>query len=150
MAVYILFHNEHQIQDCIRLSQKMGFKKFEFVKNARYYDKAYHYKSGETLDLRPWSQDKKFNRKHKIKNFVETKNCMHLSIPSIFLSSSGIVSPCCYMREQTINKISINEEFNSGLFRTVCKELWMNKVISINLFAFPVATWKLFSKMSQV
>ena len=33
-------HNEHQIQDCIRLSQKMGFKKFEFVKNARYYDKA--------------------------------------------------------------------------------------------------------------
>ena len=40
----------------------------------------HNYKTGETLDLRPWSQDKKFNRKHKIKNFVETKNCMHPSI----------------------------------------------------------------------
>ena len=38
-------HNEHQIKDCIRLSQKLGFKKFNFVKNARYKDVSYHYKT---------------------------------------------------------------------------------------------------------
>lgn len=113
-------HNEHQIQDCMRLSQKMGFKKFEFVKNARYYDKAYHYKTGQSLDLRPWSQDKKFNRKHKIKNFVKNANCMHISIPSIFLSSSGIVSPCCYMRGQQLKQVDISKEFSNNNFRPVC------------------------------
>lgn len=113
-------HNEHQIQDAIRLSQKMGFKKFEFIRNARYYPDAYHYRTGEKLDIRPWSQDKKFNRTHKIKDFVETKNCMHLDIPSIFLSSSGIVSPCCYMREQSLEKINIAKEFSDNIFRQVC------------------------------
>ena len=72
MAVYTFCSNEHQIQDCIRLSPKMGFKKFEFVKNARYYDKAYHYKTGETLDLRPEPKTKSLTGNIN-KNFVETK-----------------------------------------------------------------------------
>lgn len=113
-------HNEHQIQDAIRLSQKMNFKKFQFVKNARYYSKAFHYRTGEKLDLAPWSQDKRFNRKHTIKEYVDKKNCMHLDMPSIFLSSSGIVSPCCYMRENPLKKINIAKEFNAKSFRKVC------------------------------
>ena len=113
-------HNEHQIKDCIKLSQKMGFKRFKFVKDARYYPTAFHYRTGEKLDIRPWSQDKRFNRTHKIKDYVEEKNCMHLELPSIFLSSSGVVSPCCYMRGTDLNNIDIKDEFSNNTYREIC------------------------------
>ena len=29
-------HNEHQMRDCMKMSTRMGFESFEFVKNARY------------------------------------------------------------------------------------------------------------------
>ena len=61
-----------------------------------------HYKTGETLDLRPELQDKKFNRKHKIKNFVETKNCMHPSILVFFLVVPGLL--VLLLHERTNNK----------------------------------------------
>lgn len=113
-------HNEHQIQDVIRLSQKMKFKKFQFVKNARYYSTSYHYRTGKNLNIRPWSKDNNFNRKHNIKDYVDNKNCMHLDMPSIFLSSSGVVSPCCYMREMPLKEIDIKTEFDNNMFRDIC------------------------------
>jgi MoaA/NifB/PqqE/SkfB family radical SAM enzyme len=113
-------HNEHQIKDCIRLSQQMGFKEFKFLRNARYHSNAFHYKTGEKLNIKPWSQDKKFNRIHRIKEHIEEKNCMHLEIPSIFLSSSGIVSPCCYMRGTDIKEVDIKDEFSNNIYRPVC------------------------------
>jgi len=113
-------HNEHQITDCIRLSQKMGFKKFEFLRNARYHTNNFHYRTGERLDIMPWSQDKKFNRIHKTKDYVEPKNCMHLDIPSLFLSASGVISPCCYMAGTNIKTVDINAEFSNNVYRPIC------------------------------
>ena len=49
-------HNEHQIRDCMKMSTALGFSRFEFVKNARYFDQAYNYKTGEPMDIRPWSK----------------------------------------------------------------------------------------------
>ena len=113
-------HNEHQIEDCIKLSQKMGFKKFEFIRNARYKDKAYNYRTGEELDIKPWSQDKRFNRIYKIAKHVEEKNCMHLSIPSIFLSSTGLVTACCHMFDTPLKDVDIPNEFSNNNYRPVC------------------------------
>lgn len=79
-------HNEHQLKDCIRQSQAMGFKNFKLIKNARHRDSA-----------TAWSLDSKFNRMALDKDQVEPKNCLHLAEPSIFLSAAGKITPCCYM-----------------------------------------------------
>ena len=50
--------------DCMRLSQELGFKRFEFVRNARYMSDSLHYKTGKPLDIQPWSQDKEVCLRH--------------------------------------------------------------------------------------
>jgi len=113
-------HNQHQIKDCMRLSQQMGFKRFEFVKNARVTENAYHYRTGKPLNIRAWSRDKNFNRKYTISESVQPKNCMHLSMPSLYLGANGIVSPCCYMFKTEIETVDINKEFSNNSYRSVC------------------------------
>jgi hypothetical protein len=49
-------HNEHQIKDCMRLSQKIGFKKFKFVTSVRENIGARHWQTGQILELKPWSR----------------------------------------------------------------------------------------------
>ena len=113
-------HNEHQIKDCMRLSQQLGFKRFEFVRNARYIKNSFHYRTGEPLDIKPWSQNTKFNRTSKIKDYVKEENCMHLNMPSVFLSASGLVSPCCYMFNTNVKSVDINDEFTNNVYRPIC------------------------------
>lgn len=113
-------HNEHQIKDCMRLSQTLGFKRFHFVKNARYRSDARHYSTGEPLDIQPWDRDEDYNRKHKIKDYVERKDCMHLNIPSIFLSARGMVTPCCYMSTTPVNSVDIASDFSNNTYRDIC------------------------------
>lgn len=113
-------HNEHQIKDCIRLSQQLGFKRFEFVRNVRYGKIARDYRTGEPIDIQPWTKDTEYNKKHRISNTVEIKNCMHLSIPSVYLSATGLVTPCCYMQNTPLKTVDIFKEFSNNNYRTDC------------------------------
>lgn len=113
-------HNQHQIKDCLRLSQQLGFKRFEFVKNARVGKVNLHYRTGEPLNIKPWNMDKRFNRKYDISTSVDQNNCMHLSMPSIYLSAAGVVTPCCFMFDTPIETVDIKTEFNSNNYRTIC------------------------------
>jgi len=90
-------HNEHQIKDCIKLSQTIGFKKFKLVKNVRTNFQSRHWKTGEPLDIQPWGQNTKFNQREIVfvKNYVKHEHCMHLSMPSIYLNATGQISVCC-------------------------------------------------------
>ena len=40
-------HNQEQVMDCMALSQRMGFKRFEIVRDVRYPEQARHYQTGE-------------------------------------------------------------------------------------------------------
>ena len=124
-------HNEHQINDCMKLSTSMGFTKFEFVKNARYHSKAYDYRSGEPVDIRPWSKhNEQWSRKGKIldkktgnnvvKKKVEKKNCMHLALSSLFLNASGVIAPCCYFGQRPFVEGQIDDSITSENFITTC------------------------------
>ena len=113
-------HNQHQIKDCMRLSQQLGFKRFEFVRNARVGDVNLHYRTGVPLKIKTWNMDKHFNRKYNISSSVDTKNCMHLSMPSLFLSAAGVVTPCCYMNNTSIETVDIKQEFSNNNYRTIC------------------------------
>jgi len=123
-------HNEHQIKDCMRLSTQLGFRQFEFVKNARYREQHFDYQTGKPVDIRPWSQhESQWQRRGGIldktqkkieKTTVLEKDCMHLTMPSIFLNAGGIISPCCYFKQNPLSKNNIREQFGKKEFQPVC------------------------------
>ena len=105
-------HNEHQIKDCMRLSQKLGFKTFKAIKSFRAERaEGRHWRTGETFILEPanlyqvkWHQSKP--------NQVDPKDCMHLEQPSIYISASGRISACCYIADEN-NFQSIDSMFET-------------------------------------
>jgi hypothetical protein len=89
-------HNEHQIMDCMKMSQDLGFKKFKFVKNVRKDFQGQHWQTGKPIKFQSWSRDKRFN-KYEVpeRNQVLEKDCMHLLLPSVYLNATGKLSVCC-------------------------------------------------------
>jgi organic radical activating enzyme len=116
-------HNEHQVKECLKLSQKLNFKKFRLAKLYRNQTLAKHYQTGEEFDLLPTDSIRKLINFDRIEKPVDEKNCMHLSIPSIYVSAAGNISRCCYM--------STNEKFSNAnkLLKTVITDLSDKKCI---------------------
>jgi sulfatase maturation enzyme AslB (radical SAM superfamily) len=98
-------HNEHQVLQCLKLSQDLKFKKFHVAKLYREKTLAKHYKTGQEFDLLPTDSMRSLININRAKLNVEHKNCMHLSIPSVYVSAAGEISKCCYM--------AIKEKFQS-------------------------------------
>jgi sulfatase maturation enzyme AslB (radical SAM superfamily) len=90
-------HNEHQIKDCIRESQRAGFKKFKLVKLYRNTVVARNYQTGEEFPLLPPKEFQHIIRMPRTRTQVDPSNCMHLSYPSVYLSANGKLSLCCYL-----------------------------------------------------
>lgn len=90
-------HNEHQITECIRLSQQLGFKKFQFIKNARLPENPQHYQTGQSIEILPWSKNANFNKFTKKQQHVPADACMHLTQPSVYLNANGKLNVCCIM-----------------------------------------------------
>lgn len=92
-------HNEHQIKDCLRLSQELGFKRFELIKSVRSNFNARNYRTGEPYKIASWGRDKQINPLQFVKNRVESENCMHLRLPSLYLNASGKLNVCCFFNK---------------------------------------------------
>jgi organic radical activating enzyme len=90
-------HNEHQVIECVKLSQLLKFKKFHLAKLYRKKTLARHYKTGQEFDLLPTDSMRSLINIDRVKLVVEDKNCMHLSMPSVYISAAGDISRCCYM-----------------------------------------------------
>lgn len=87
-------HNLHEEEDLRELSREMGFKKFTAkvprIKNGVV---ARNWKTGE-----PYTISTNYHiPQPKVKEVVLEENCMHLSIPSLYVSSLGNIAPCCYL-----------------------------------------------------
>jgi organic radical activating enzyme len=89
-------HNEHQLKDCIRLSQKLKFKQFKLVKLFRNKILVRHYQTGDSFELVPPKEFQHIIRMPKVNTQVLESNCMHLTQPSIYISASGKLSHCCF------------------------------------------------------
>jgi sulfatase maturation enzyme AslB (radical SAM superfamily) len=96
-------HNEHQIKDCMRLSQQLGFKKFKFVFGVRRGPNAYHYRTGEPFELKDWSHSLNTNHWRLEKTKITTADCMHLREKSIYVNANGSVSACCYFNTRRMH-----------------------------------------------
>jgi MoaA/NifB/PqqE/SkfB family radical SAM enzyme len=111
-------HNEHQISDCIRLSQKLGFKRFEFIKGVRTVSDPKHYQTGEPIKLATWSKNNIMSKYEKPKSQVEKSNCQHLTQQSIYVNASGKISNCCFFNNfrsvDTVNELANIQQEISG------------------------------------
>lgn len=113
-------HNEHQIKDCIRLSQQLGFKKFKLAKLYRKKTDAFNYKTGEYYDLKPTKEFWNIITKVDKSKPVEFNDCMHLSIPSIYLHADGALSRCCYLPKEKFNTLEDLMNKETDLFASEC------------------------------
>ncbi len=93
-------HNEHQLKECMVLSQRLGFKKFKVVKSVRENFQGRHWKTGDPIEFKGWSHDHRFNHFVQIptnkRQVVHHKDCMHLSSFGVYLNANGRISPCCW------------------------------------------------------
>ena len=89
-------HNQHQIKDAIRMSQKLGFKRFEFIRDVRKDFSARDYRTGATLEIKPWNEDQNFSKYEKNRSTLKLEYCRHLSQPSVYLNANGQLSACCF------------------------------------------------------
>jgi MoaA/NifB/PqqE/SkfB family radical SAM enzyme len=92
-------HNEHQIMDCMRLSQQLGFKRFEFIKGVRVGFTPRNYQTGDVFELKTWSKNNLMSKYEKPKSQVEKTNCQHLTQQSFYINASGKISNCCYFNK---------------------------------------------------
>tara|TARA_E500000331_G_scaffold325986_1_gene343767 strand:+ start:87 stop:968 length:882 start_codon:yes stop_codon:yes gene_type:complete len=116
-------HNEHQIKDCIKLSQNMGFAGFKFIKDARYSNNSYHYRTGKDLGIKPWSkQNETWIRKNNaylnniqdqkiVKTKIKKTDCVHMIFPSVFLDAQGRLHPCCMLSNTPLDDVNIAKDF---------------------------------------
>jgi len=120
-------HNEHQIKDCIKLSQELKFKRFELVKSVRSNFQAQHYVTGEPVEINTWSMNQRMNPLTFVKNRVDPDNCMHLRLPSMYLNADGRLNVCCYFNtahadSEVDNLMDITTKLsNQNLAPQVCK-----------------------------
>lgn len=98
-------HNEHQVLSALKMSQKLGFKKFHLAKLYRKQTVARHYKTGQEFALVPTESLASFTNMNREKTKPNPNQCMHLELPSIYVAASGAVSRCCYF--------STNEKYNT-------------------------------------
>lgn len=94
-------HNEHQIRDCLKISQAMGFKKFKLTKVHRNNKIVRHYKTGAEFNLNPPTEIIHMMRMPQTHTNVKPIDCMHISQPGIYISASGELSYCCYREKET-------------------------------------------------
>jgi hypothetical protein len=95
-------HNEHQVKNCIKVSQELGFKKFKLIKLYRDVQTVRHYRTGREFTLLPPKEFQHLIKMKKINTTLDRKNCMHQDLNSIYLAANGALSTCCYFSE--INK----------------------------------------------
>lgn len=119
---FLLFeHNKHQVKDCIRLSQQLGFKKFIPMKSIRIPTPAYNYKTGKPYEIKVENSFyEKFNNQIKT---VTSEDCMHLNLPSIYVNANGSLTPCCYLRDWPYDSNNIDLEIPSGNANKTCQSL---------------------------
>ena len=106
---FLLFeHNKHQVKDCLRLSQSMKFKKFYTRNSIRIPNPARNYKTGEPYNIQRVEEFKTREHMFDVDKTVDIADCMHLSIPSVYLTAQGILTPCCYIKTTAYEDANID------------------------------------------
>jgi len=100
-------HNQHQILDAFKLSQKYSFGKF-FIK----YERACYNEKLPGPTISPTINKELIMGRvdtDSVPSFINemqfSKNCIHINQKSIYIKADGTVTPCCFMSK--FNKCSL-------------------------------------------
>lgn len=141
-------HNQHQIEDCKKLSKGMGFVWFDVKHSTRWSSHELHVidDSGKALHtIKPSQHSVKLYYKREQFKEVHTPKitCKALETKQIYISANGNVNPCCWLDLEWINhwqdsridymnriehfpnlnKISLDEIFKISHFENI-KNTW--------------------------
>jgi MoaA/NifB/PqqE/SkfB family radical SAM enzyme len=136
-------HNEHQIDDCRKLSNDLGFEVFTLKDTSRFKNDQLTVidRKGKTSHvIYPTAKSKTITTKLDY-NVPSTINCKALQDKSLYVSAVGNVTPCCWLDNEWYNpnhpsrieyvdlfdnylnlqKISLEEIFNQDVFKKIEK-----------------------------
>ena len=154
-------HNRHQIDQCKDMSQTMGFKKFELVDDGRNTAPVFDRNGQLTHVLGNYVGEREFKVLfHKktteqilLEDIVDNKtpsksvNCQTKQLASIYISSTGDVSPCCWtgFYPKTYGAGQYHEAANAQLVPLIVKNNALEYPLKdcVNWFKSVEDTWKI-------
>ncbi len=106
-------HNEHQVDDCEKLSKELGFKGFSIKHTTRFKDGKLDVIDDDynvTHTLYPTQQSKDMIAKVKTaeRELLPTITCKAKKDSQLYISASGNVSPCCWLDLEWVPEISVS------------------------------------------
>ena len=130
-------HNEHQIDSCRRLSEKLGFANFELIHSSRNSSPVFDKKGNLVHSMGDYQGETNFSilfyKKQNdevllediIANRTPKKNidCETNRLKSIYIAANGDVSPCCYtgFYPKTYGKGQYHQAANNQLVPLIVK-----------------------------
>jgi len=99
-------HNQKQVLQAMKLSQQLNFKSFKLAKLFR-KDRLQvkHWKTGEPFELKVATDFVPLIRMDYKKAPPTKEQCMHLSVPSVYVNSLGHISWCCYRSHEPAESV---------------------------------------------
>ena len=101
-AMLVFEHNEHQVEDCRKMSEELGFKKFTIKHTSRFQEDKLHVindRGKTTHILYPTIKSKgmipKIAESLKVENPVI--QCKAQRGKEIYVGATGAISPCCWL-----------------------------------------------------
>lgn len=142
-------HNEHQIDDCQKLANDMGFSKFQTKHTSRFVNDKFHVLNdeGKTVNvIYPSDKSKKMIPLVQESLSSVNINCKAKHQQEIYVSANGSVSPCCWLdlswqlakqdnridymdqigKFPSLRNNTLQEIFDSEYFKTI-ESTWNNK-----------------------
>ena len=123
-------HNKHQINDCKKLSKKLGFTEFELIQHGRdqgpVYDKqgdlvhilgdwTHHWDGVDYKTVEPYITKRKgemllFDDIAKYFTPAKQINCEVKNTKSVYITANGEVYPCCYLGFYPLTNVGFGEQ----------------------------------------
>lgn len=127
---FIVFkHNEHQVDDAVALAKKIGFKKINFKKSSRFFDKnhkfvdkypvltdkqevAYYLEPSQKFLNNDYEKIHWYNQKQQLTNYFGTTtiDCYSKKIKKIFVTVEGYVFPCGWLHDRMYGSKSAEQQ----------------------------------------
>ena len=140
-------HNEHQIEECQKISNDMKFKKFTTKHTSRFKDGKFNVldESGKTVNILYPTEVSKTLTANVISIAPSVIHCKAQKYKQIYVAADGTVSPCCWLDFSwqltnqdnrinymdsvgvfpNLNKNTMQEIFDSGYFKTI-EDTWVS------------------------
>lgn len=139
-TMLIFKHNEHQVEECRRLAESIGFEEFVPKHTVRFNGKSsldVYDSSGElSHTLEPTAYSDILHIKEKKASLSDCSiECKALQSKSIYVAANGVVSPCCWVGNgintgHSLYTLSLKDIFNTNTFDKI-KDSWSSTPLKV-------------------